>query len=1122
MKRILLTLILVSIASMAVVRAALTPGHEYFIILSIYDKVLGSNSDGTKPSLSAFSAANAQDFVFVAEEAPTDGYVLLRQKSTGRYLAASTSNSYDVVFQGTKGTSNAYQWRTEEGLDQYVVCKHKTSKCLGIDGGKSGSDYVGVYYDKNRGSHALFHVVPAVDDNLTETLRNYESPDYTSAIGTQAVDYYQVYNRTIERDDAVDIHVRAASNTVTGTSSRISLNSLSTWLIFDNVTPSDVISKYLRYVRINGSAASNGSNCRVAIYLNGAAVIPLRAGSLLSPMTVYTEPNCEGTSYNVTSGNHSSLSTRNNTTRSFVLRRGFMATVATGTQGGGYSRVYVADHHDVVVNELPAALDRRISSIHIRPWQYVSKKGWCSTTGQGSNETECRKVRATWFYTWSADRKSTDNLEYIPIRQHIYWPSMSTINGYESTAALSINEPEHSEQHNNCDCGGAVNAWTACTKTPDFLSSGARIGSPSPTDASWLTEYIGHVDDMAYRCDFVSFHAYWGTNEAATAQDWYNRLKSIYNNTHRPIWITEWNNGASWTSESWPSDYNAKLEKNRKAIQDIVEMLDTCSFVERYAIYNWDTYYRAMINWDDGNVLPAGQVYRDNRSTFAYNASVQKVPNWWAPSVKAPSFEMSVNESQQTATFTITNPNGDMTESLVVQRLNESGEWETVAEITDRWRFDGTTLKISNVKTTGFNVNADSFRVVVTTLRGETAYSSTSFGLLVNPTIETSSKSNVEGWNCAKDASNGFTKATGDTYFEVWDATAANINFNYSQQLTELEPGIYSLSANVFNTVDNVASATVNGAVGLYAQTAQQLYFAPVTTDAALASDATSIPAETLLKIDRIIVTDGTLRVGIRNLGTMSARWAGGDNFLLHKIGDLADADLDREYAAADLALYDLMPEVEGGWDASRFIVNPDCNRQNSYGWETSNMSVKADAESYDGNTANPYWNLWKSGAYTSSMTQQIDGLPEGTYTFSALVRGQNSATMTLSATVGEASVSESVQGGGADAIAGSGYPNGWQRITTPAFTVAHGQSLTIAFNMTASGTAWWSADHFALTLTEIPDSRTGIQDTPTEVLANGTSVNGKCYDLSGRHLDATKPLRRGLYIINGKKVIIK
>ena len=185
-------------------------------------------------------------------------------------------------------------------------------------------------------------------------------------------------------------------------------------------------------------------------------------------------------------------------------------------------------------------------------------------------------------------------------------------------------------------------------------------------------------------------------------------------------------------------------------------------------------------------------------------------------------------------------------------------------------------------------------------------------------------------------------------------------------------------------------------------------------------------------------------------------------------------------------------------------------------------MSVKADAESYDGNTANPYWNLWKSGAYTSSMTQQIDGLPEGTYTFSALVRGQNSATMTLSATVGEASVSESVQGGGADAIAGSGYPNGWQRITTPAFTVAHGQSLTIAFNMTASGTAWWSADHFALTLTEIPDSRTGIQDMPTEVLANGKSVNGRCYDLSGRHLDATKPLRRGLYIINGKKVIVK
>ncbi|MCR4995454.1 MAG: glycoside hydrolase family protein [Bacteroidales bacterium] len=1117
MKKICI-LILLMVSVSATLTAALVPGNEYFIVNSVYEKVLGSSQDGTTPALSAFSADHAEDYIFVAEEAPTSGYVLLRQKSTGRYLASSTSDSYSVVFQSAKSTADAYCWRANEGLDQELVNKRKTSRRMGIDGGHSGDDYVSVYYDKNKGSHALFHLVPTTDGDLSTSLSAYVSSDYTSAIGTKAVDYYQLNNATIEREDTVDIHIKALNNAIVGTSSRVNLKSLGTWLIFDNIMPSDVISKYLRYVRIKGATATNGTNCRVAIYLNGAAVIPLRAGSTLQPMTIYSEPNLEGTRYNVADGNHTTMSTRNNTTRSFILRRGYMATVASDREGKGYSRVYVADHADLVVNTLPTALDRRISSIHIRPWQYVSKKGWCSTTGQSANQTECKKVRATWFYTWSADRKSTENLEYIPIRQHIWWPSMSTINGYESTAALSMNEPEHSEQHDNCDCGGAISAWTACTKTPDFLPSGARIGSPSPTDASWLTEYIGHVDDMAYRCDFVAFHSYWGPNEANGASAWYSRLKSIYDNTKRPIWITEWNYGASWTADISSNQY----EEVRRNIQSIVEMLDTCSFVERYSIYNWDTWYRAMISWDDGWVTPAGQVYRDTRSTFAYNAKMQKVPNWWAPSAKDPSFDMILSDDKSKVSFTITNPNADLTESLVVQRLNDCGEWENVAEITDRWRFDSQTLNISNISTNGMNASGDSFRVVVTTTTGSTRYSSTSFGLLVNPTIEATSKNSVEGWTLSREAQNGYTKSTGDTYFEVWDPTAAKMNFDYYQELTELEPGIYSLAAQVFNTTNSVEGATVNGAVGLYALTSNHLYFAPVTTDLDLANDAASLPEGTTLSLDRIIVTDGQLRVGIRNLGTMAARWAGGDNFLLHRVDDLSDVELENEYAKADVALYNLMPEVEGGLDATRFIVNPDCNRQTSYGWTTSNVETKADAESFNSDSNNAYWNKWKSGAYTSTLSQEIAGLPEGTYTFSALLRGQNTATLTLTATAGDDAVSQSFVGTGATTASGSDYPNGWQKVTTPAIKLAHGDTLTISMQMSSSATAWWSADRFTLTLTEIPESLTALRDIEDNRAVGKPVHTTSVFDLSGRCLSPDATLTRGLYIINGKKVLVK
>ena len=1112
---------------------ALQAGNEYYIIHAVYDKVLGSSEDGKSPALSKYitGEAEADSYVFVAEESGKEGYVLLKQKSTGRYLASSTSNSYSIVFQSTRSTDDAYCWRVNEGMNSYMRNKRNTSRRVGVDGGHGGNDYVSIYYDKIQGSHATFHIVPVTGENVTDALRAYESEEFTNAIGNKEIDYHQIFNKQISRSDTVDIHICANTNAIMGTTSKITLGSLGTWLIFENITPSEVIDRYLKYVYIRSSKAAVGTNCRVAIYLNGAAVIPTLAGGTLRPMEVYNEPNLEGKRTYITVGNRTTLGNNSNTTRSFILRRGYMATVATGISGEGYSRVYVADHHDIVINELPTALDRRISSIFVKEWQYVSKKGWCSTTGQGANETEAGKMRATWFYTWSADRHSTNNLEYIPIRQHIYWPSMSTINGFTtSSAALSLNEPDHSEQHDNCDCKGTITPWKACTITPDFVSGGERIGSPAPTDASWLTEYIGHVDDMAYRCDFVAFHAYWGTNEAANASVWYSRLKDIYNKTKRPIWITEWNNGASWTTESWPSNWSDKLEKNRKAIQEIVEMLDTCSFIERYAIYNWDTNYRAMINWDDGYVQPAGQVYRDARSTFAYNAAVQKVPNWWTPAAQAPSFVMTADEATGKLTFIISNPNTDMTESLRVERLAAgTTEWQTIAELSesaDRYKFENKSITIDKISSEGFDLAKDRFRVTVVTLTGKTVNSSTKdMGLLKNPTIETTSKTTVEGWTCVKDAANGYTKSTGDTYLEVWDATAANINFNYYQDLTDLEDGIYSLSANVFNYADG-QGAEVNGAVGLYAQTSDQLYFVPV-----LVND--TLKADNELTIERIVVTDGKLRVGIRNIGVMNARWAGGDNFMLVRDGDLDEIDIETEKVRADIQLYQLMPslntedasELAVPRDATRFIVNPDANRENSYGWTTSNIELKHNNESFNADASNPYWNIWMGSAFNSSLTQEINGLPEGTYTLSSLLRGSDAAAMTLSASTSETnSVQQSFTGVGQTA---GEYPQGWNLITTPAIKVGHGETLKIGAQMKSSKSAWWSADHFQLTLTGLSEAAVGIIDIDHSSLTSGHSTfnNLHLYDLSGRRIgngQSSTSLKPGIYIIAGRKFVVR
>ena len=989
-------LLLLALWMMATLHAAtLTANQEYYIWLNIYEKLLGNNEAGDAPALSAFAKNDAGTYVFVAENSGKSGYVLLRQKVSGRYLPASSSNSYSVVFENARSTEDRFCWKVDESVYTYLVNK-KNGKYLGVDGANKGSAYVSVYYDKPKGSHSQFSAIPANGSTWDEARAAFVSEVYTNEQGVREIDYCLMKNLQIDRDDAIDIHVSANDKPIQGTT-KINLGSDRTWLIIDNLTPSDVVSNYLKYVTIEGKRASNNSNCRVAIFLNGAAVIPIPK----APMT------CQGTDgeFTLAVANHADLSKRSNTMTSFTLRRGYMATVASGTKGSGHSRVYVADHADLEV-VLPKALAKRVSSVFIKPWQYLSKKGWGNTSGTSGAD----QLRATWFWSWSAGYSSTTNLEYVPCRQHLYWPSASDVNNKTASASLSLNEPEHSEQHTNqqCSCGGTINAWTAYTINKDFLPGGGRIGSPQPTELSYLTEFCGHVDDMASRCDFAVTHAYWdlaGYNETDYA-NWFcdTKCKSVWNNTGRPLWLTEMEISASWNSNKVTS-----YEQNRKYLQVLLQKLEESPWVERYCIYGVDMWQTAMFyeyNPSKG-LTPAGQVYRDHRSTFAYNSKYTKTPTWWAPSAKVPALKVKTN-TNGTISFTITNPNQDMTDELYVEKLGADGRWTEIARMEDRSKLESQTVSITGVSGEGLDLENDHFRVVVITLTGATVYSGDARGLLVNPSIETNSKTTVEGWTCTKEAQNGFTKeASGDTYLEVWDPNAAQIQFDYYQELSDLDNGLYRLTANVFNSTNRVEGATVNGAVGLYAQTTDQLYFSPVTEDSELDTTRVNI-------IDQIVVTDGKLRVGIRNLGTMSARWAGGDNFLLVRTGDLKGADLNAAHVEADYALYDLMPftgEDASSRDATRFIVNPDCNRKNSYGWTTKNVEYKTDAEAYDGDASNSYWNIWKSGSFSSSMSQEIPHLPEGTYAFSALLRGQNTATMTLTASTPTASASKSFQG---------------------------------------------------------------------------------------------------------------
>ena len=1286
----------------------LKAGHKYYIYNTFYERALSQNSDASQPRLVAYSAADDAKFLFEALAAPTEGYVMLRNVASGKYMCASTTNSYSVVLNASSGTGDAYQWIARVGTKGRLISKRNTSARLGVDVEETSAE-IGVWYDKSEeaDSTTCFQIFESngkgldssrkawaqaelrnvadyilgevtntkypvlyrnkltksaeeVQSWLTETtaittermlsrvatmrdslgtMTSYESnvlltedemddfgstfslaledvefnPTYagdslyvvlrnkagrgvryavkqdgnyififkntkvlvylnktltatldayylpkTTAQDTEAewtivrksrltssmpailstskavtdasttdVDKYGNNTRTVislsktqlTLDNPIDFHIMSADAPLTGCT--INLAHDKAWLILDNVRPSAAIDNYLSQIQINGRPAVLDQNCRVVIYLAGALIMPYSPSEKV--FTGYDGEQYTGDEMSLAVGFHNDLGKNANRFRSFHLKRGYMVTLASGTKGSGYSRVYVADHKDIDIPVLPNALYGRITSVIIKKWSYVSKKGYCSTNGTSSISADAKKLNATWFYTWGADRSSTYDMEYVPIRQHLWWPSMSSITNQSATACLSFNEPEHSEQHDNCDCGGAISEWTSCTHTPDFQQTGMRIGSPAPTADGWLTTYINHCNDMAYRCDFVAIHSYWGSNECADGNAWYSRLKAIYDATKRPIWITEWAYGASWTNESWPSGWNDKLEQNRWRVKDIQKKLEEAPFVERYAYYQWDTQYRNLVDWGDGHVTPAGKVYRDTKSTFAYNADYQFTPVWWAPSAKTPTMTARVNETDETLALTVVNKNGDVTDIMKIQRYNPStAAWEDYYTETARYKFDADTLRYA-FPLADFDMFDSQLRVYIKRTMGDEVYSPiASTGFVANPTIYASSKTEVEGWTCQMSAQNGYTKATGDTYFEVWSPTAAGQQFNYYQDVTDLPAGVYELSAAVFNTSDGVAGDKVNGAVVLYAQADTVQYFTRVTEDS-------KIDYDHRLKVGGIVVRDGKCRIGIKNMGRMTARWAGGDDFKLIRVGDL-DANEHGQYMTArqeaeQKARAELFVTIdETTADASAYIVNPSCERTDTYGWTVVNEGTST-GEAADGVSSNAYWNLWKSSAFTSEMNQSITYLPEGKYSAKALLRGSTNEKFTLTVkalrptangnmTMGTASATITPTGN--TSAAGSPYKNGWQLCETSYVDIRPGYILNITMRAAASGgSAWWSADDFGLTWQYLEP----LPDAISDVVADGVRPTEiAIYDLQGRKV--VRP-SKGMYIINGKKVIV-
>ena len=467
----------------------------------------------------------------------------------------------------------------------------------------------------------------------------------------------------------------------------VDLNSADARVYFENVKPSEVVSSYLNLISVNGVAASNNTNVFVTTYGNGAVVVP--HSSDYQPLEVFTGENFGGDAkqYNIVTP-YTNLGSFDNNIKSFKLKKGYMVTFASNSNGTGYSRVYIAESQDLMVPVLPAYLNGTVSFVRTMRWNEVTKKGLA-----GGSQAAQDASNISWYYNWNTGGNTTPNIEYVPIRQTLYWPDFGPANtksGY--THFLGYNEPDRPDQ-SNMTVDQAIGGW------PGLMQSGLRLGSPVTSDPfnPWMASFMTEAEKRNYRVDYVVLHCYW----YKTAAQWASDLQNIYNRYKRPIWITEWNIGANWTGNAFPDGpvmlTDANATKHKSDLIAVLNVLESADYVERYSIYNWVQDARAMYvtiddafktrnpNWanyvwlqtapviaksgNDNIVLtPAGEYHAKIASKKAYNPAREFV-SVWKPLVETLSYKLS--SDYKNITINWTGVNQDLVNRYVVERRLE-------------------------------------------------------------------------------------------------------------------------------------------------------------------------------------------------------------------------------------------------------------------------------------------------------------------------------------------------------------------------------------------------------------------------------------------------------------------
>ncbi len=489
-----------------------------------------------------------------------------------------------------------------------------------------------------------------------------------------------------------ELRVSNAATIGTGT---INFTSDSAWLILDGILPSVAIASHLSYISINGQPAVNNVNFRVTNYLQGCVIIPHAPN--FEALTLFKEESFTGDEMKCIPLKYykiAELGSFDNTVSSFKLKKGYMATFAQNENGTGYSKVYIAENEDIEISTLPTGLNNLVSFIRVFPWRYTTKKGFgAGFVDFNRSIIPVNLTKSSWFYNWGGpSSEDLTDYEFVPMKSYASsftdskWQDINNIN--YASHVLGYNEPNNAGPL-NMTVEQQLRYW------PKLMESGMRLGSPAPTNWVEFFEFMDKCDELNYRVDFVAIHDY----GEGTALSFYNNCKRVHDRTGRPIWVTEFNWGGTWTTTS-PTYAQAAAR-----IAEIVDKYDTEGIIERYAIFNFSeevnryggvqnrsVFYTPAI--PDYRFTPIGEAYRDNVSTMAFNPAEQIDKTF---KLVAPQNLSVTNSNGVTNILEWDNFNFSGASTTLIERSYNGAQYSTIAQISSTESFYN-----DNITTSGF------------------------------------------------------------------------------------------------------------------------------------------------------------------------------------------------------------------------------------------------------------------------------------------------------------------------------------------------------------------------------------------------------------------------------------